>query len=203
MRRSGPRATPKRGRSSPVSSSGCWCGRAARSRAAPRSCSCATSSSARRAKPRPPSDAQLTATTVRAPVSGVVLTARPEERLGARLQGGDLVVTLGRTDTLELEFGVPQREIDRVAVGQRVHLRVDALPQHTFEGLVTSLGQLPRDTTEEVRFPVRALVPNPGELLKPGMAAHVRVLTARTSLAGRLLRGPVRWLRLTWWRVWA
>src|SRR3989440_275424 len=148
-------------------------------------------------------DAQLAATTVRAPVSGVVLTARPEERLGARLEGGDLVVTLGRTDTLELEFGVPQREIERVAVGQRVHLRVDALPQHTFEGLVTSLGQLPRDTTEEVRFPVRALVPNPGELLKPGMAAHVRVLTARTSLAGRLLRGPVRWLRLTWWRVWA
>jgi len=31
----------------------------------------------------------------------------------------------------------------------------------------------------------------------------VKVLTARTSLAGRLLRGPVRWLRLTWWRVWA
>jgi len=148
-------------------------------------------------------DAQLAATTVRAPVSGVVLTARPEERLGARLEGGDLVVTLGRTDTLELEFGVPQREIERVAVGQRVHLRVDALPQHTFEGLVTSLGQLPRDTTEEVRFPVRALVPNPGELLKPGMAAHVKVLTARTSLAGRLLRGPVRWLRLSWWRVWA
>src|SRR5207244_7732203 len=128
-------------------------------------------------------DAQLAATTVRAPVSGVVLTARPEERLGARLQGGDLVVTLGRTDTLELEFGVPQREIERLAVGQRVHLRVDALPQQTFEGLVTSLGQLPRDTTEEVRFPVRALVPNPGEFLKPSMAAHVKVLTARTSLA--------------------
>jgi GAF domain-containing protein len=148
-------------------------------------------------------DAQLAAATVRAPVSGVVLTARPEERLGVRLQAGDLVVTLGRTDTLELEFGVPQRDIERLAVGERVHLRVDALPQRTFEGLVTSLGQLPRDTTEEVRFPVRALVPNPAELLKPGMAAHVKVLTAPTSLAGRLLRGPVRWLRLTWWRVWA
>src|SRR5207237_1293391 len=84
-------------------------------------------------------DAPAAATTVRASVSGVVLTARPEERLGARLQGGDLVVTLGRTDTLELEFGVPQREIERLAVGQRVHLRVDALPQQTFEGLVTSL----------------------------------------------------------------
>ena len=39
-------------------------------------------------------------------------------------------------------------------------------------------------------------------LLKPGMEPHVKVLTARKSLAGRLLRGPVRWLRLTWWRVW-
>ena len=148
-------------------------------------------------------DAQLAATTVRAPVTGVVLTPRPEERLGARLEGGDLVLTLGRADTLELEFGVPQRDIERLAVGQPVRLRVDALPQRTFEGIVTSLGQLPRDTVDGVRFPVRALVPNPGDLLKPGMAAHVRVLTAPTSLAGRLLLGPVRWLRLLWWRVWA
>ena len=146
-------------------------------------------------------DAQLAATTVRAPVTGVVLTPRPEERLGARLEGGDLVLTLGRADTLELEFGVPQRDIERLAVGQPVRLRVDALPQRTFEGIVTSLGQLPRDTVDGVRFPVRALVPNPGDLLKPGMAAHVRVLTAPTSLAGRLLLGPVRWLRLLWWRV--
>src|SRR5439155_3576948 len=70
-------------------------------------------------------DDQLTATTVRAPVSGIVLTPRPEERLGAWLDGGDLVVTLGRTDTLELVAGVRQRDIDRVAVGQTVRLRVE------------------------------------------------------------------------------
>lgn len=148
-------------------------------------------------------DEQIAATTVRAPVSGVVLTPRPEERLGARLEAGDLVVTLGRTDSLELQFGVAQREINRVALGQRARLRVDALPQRTFEGRVTFLGQLPVDTQSDVRFPVRAKVANPDGLLKPGMAAHVKVLTRSTSVAGRLLRGPVRWLRLLWWRIWA
>src|SRR3989442_1149694 len=47
-------------------------------------------------------DDQVGATTVRAPVSGMVLTPRPEQRLGGRLQGGELAVTLRRTDTLEL-----------------------------------------------------------------------------------------------------
>lgn len=148
-------------------------------------------------------DEQIAATTVRAPVSGYVLTPRPEERLGARLASGDLVVTLGRTDTLELVFGVPQRDINRVVLGQRVRLRVDALPQRTFEGRVTFLGQLPLDSQPEVEFPVRAKVPNRDGLLKPGMAAHVKVLTQSTSVAGRLLRGPVRWFRLLWWRMWA
>jgi len=149
-------------------------------------------------------DEQLAATAVRAPVSGVVLTPRPEERVGARLEAGDVAVTLGRTDTLELEFGVPQREINRVAIGHRVRLRVDAVPQRTFEGTVTSLGELPADTSAaQVLFPVRARVPNAEGLLKPGMAAHAKVLTSPTSIAGRLLRGPVRWLRLVWWRIWA
>ncbi len=148
-------------------------------------------------------DEQVTATTVRAPVSGVVLTPRPEERLGAWLDAGDAVVTLGRTDTLELDFGVPQREVTRVALGQRVHLRVDALPQRTFTGVVSFLGALPADSTDDVWFPARALVANPDGLLRPGMTAHAKVLTASASVATRLLRGPVRWLRLVWWRIWA
>jgi GAF domain-containing protein/biotin carboxyl carrier protein len=147
-------------------------------------------------------DELVSATTVRAPLSGVVLTPRIEERLGAPLAAGGLVTVLGRTDTLELELGVPQYDVRRVAVGQRVRLRVDALPQRTFEGRVTAIGELPRDTSGGVAFPVRALVANPDGLLRPGMAAHARVLTASTSLAGRLLRGPVRWLRLTGWRLW-
>jgi len=148
-------------------------------------------------------DEQVELTTVRAPVSGMVLTPRPEERVGASLDEGDLLLTLGRTDTLELEFGVEQRDLGRVREGQEVRLRVDALPQRTFSGTVVSIGQLPVDTAEGVRYPVRARVANPDGLLKPSMEAYVRVLTDNASAGGRLVRGPVRWARLVWWRLWS
>jgi biotin carboxyl carrier protein len=148
-------------------------------------------------------DAHLGAMVLRSSVSGVVLTTRPEERLGARLDEGDALLLVGRTDTLELEFGVDQRDIARVAVGDEVRLRVDALPQRTFSGRVASLGQVPSELEGRVTFPVRAAVENDGGLLRPGMAAHARVLTAPASAAGRLLRAPLRQARLLWWRMWS
>jgi multidrug resistance efflux pump len=148
-------------------------------------------------------DEQLRYMTIRTPVSGVVFTPRPEERLGAKMDEGNTLVVVGRTDTLELEFAVDQRDVARVQVGDEVHLRVDALPQRTFVGRVTWLGSLPADTAGGASFPVRALVPNPAGVLRPGMRAHARVLTAPASLVGRLFRTPARQVRLLWWRLWS
>ena len=148
-------------------------------------------------------DERLAATVIRSPVAGVVLTPRPAERLGAKLEEGNLVVTVGRSDTLELEFGVDQRDIERVTLGQEVRLRVDALPQQTFSGRVTSIAPAPlADSAGRALFVVRAAVPNPDGLLRPGMAAYARVLTAPTSVLGRIFRTPVRQVRLLWWRMW-
>jgi multidrug efflux pump subunit AcrA (membrane-fusion protein) len=133
----------------------------------------------------------------------VVLTPRPEERVGTRAEAGDLLAIVGRTDSLELEFGVEQREITRVRLGEEVRLRVDALPQRTFSGRVVSIGALPASDSTSVVFPVRAMVANSAALLRPGMAAYARVLTAPTSVLGRVVRGPVRAIRLLWWRMWS
>lgn len=148
-------------------------------------------------------DARLAAMVVRTPVAGVVLTARPEERVGAHLAAGETAVAVGATDTLVLEFGVAQRDIGRVAVGQAVRVRVDALPQRTFAGVVSSLGASAVDGgATAARFPVRAAVPNPDGLLRPGMVAYAKVLTGRISVLGRLVRAPGRVARLLWWRAW-
>jgi len=148
-------------------------------------------------------DEELGLTTVRAPASGWVLTPRLEERTGSSLAEGDPLLVLGRTDTLELEFGVAQQDILRVRPGQAVRLRVDALPSRTFDGRVTSIAQLPAERDGEVRYPVRAAVANSDGLLKPEMAAHARVLTEPASILMRALRAPTRWARLAWWRIWS
>jgi GAF domain-containing protein len=148
-------------------------------------------------------DEELELTTLRAPVAGVVLTPRVGERVGTSLEEGDELLAIGRTDSLELDFGVTQRDIERVRPGQEVRLRVDAAPQRTFRGRVLAVAPMPADTGAEVHYPVRAVVANSDGLLKPGMAAYVRVLTDPASAATRLVRGPVRWLRLLWWRIWS
>ena len=148
-------------------------------------------------------DEQVAFTTIRAPTAGVVLTPHLHENIGASVEEGDLLLTLGRIDTLELEFGVDQRDVSRVLPGQEVRLRVDALPQRTFAGVVTSVGQLPSDTGNSVRYPVRASVANPDGILKPQMEAYARVLTAPVSAVTRVVRGPLRWGRLMWWRIWS
>jgi GAF domain-containing protein/biotin carboxyl carrier protein len=149
-------------------------------------------------------DEQLRFAVVRAPVDGTVLTPHPERRIGARVEAGDAVLLVGRTDSLELEFHVEEREVVRVREGQRVRLRVDAVPQRTFEARLHVLGRVPADSVRgQVRFAARALVANPAGDLRAGMAAHARVLTDPASLATRVLRSPVRALRLFWWRMWA
>jgi len=148
-------------------------------------------------------DEQVRAATVRAPVAGVVLTPRPEERVGSWADAGSPILVLGRTDTLELEFAVDQRDVGRVSVGEEVRLRVDAFPQRTFAGRVTSLADVGTDSAGIVVFPVRAMVPNVDGALRPGMVAYARVLTAPSSILGRAVREPARRLRLLWWRMWS
>jgi multidrug resistance efflux pump len=148
-------------------------------------------------------DEELGLTTVRAPTAGQVLTPRMEERTGTSLAEGDPLLVLGRTDTLELEFGVAQQDILRVRPGQEIRLRVDALPSRTFGGRVTSIAQLPLHRDDGVLYPVRAAVSNSDGLLKPEMAAHARVLTEPASVLTRTVRAPVRWFRLIWWRIWS
>lgn len=148
-------------------------------------------------------EVELSSMTLRAPMRGVVLSARPERKIDSKLAAGESFVVLGRTDTLELEFGVDQRDINRVRVGDPVRIRMEALPQRTIDGRVTSVGAMALTGDTVVRYPVRALVPNTDGAVKPGMVAHARVLTSPASLAGRLLRTPVRVVRLLWWRMWS
>jgi RND family efflux transporter MFP subunit len=145
---------------------------------------------------------ELGATTVRSPVSGVVLTPRPDERVGQRVEAGEAVITVGRTDSLELDFGVDERDVARVRDGDEVRFRIAALPQRTFAGRVVWIAPVPGDSGSSVSFPVRAAVANPDGLLRPGMAAYARVLTEPASAAWRVLRDPMRALRLLSWRIW-
>lgn len=146
---------------------------------------------------------QLGLGVVRAGADGEILTSHPDRLEGVRFNAGDPLLLVGRTDTLELDMGIEESDVALIHPGQEVRLRVDALPGHTFTGHVVMLAQLPSDSGAAVVFPMRAVVANPDGILRPGMTAHARVLTEPASIAGRLLRRPIRDVRLLWWRFWS
>ncbi len=144
---------------------------------------------------------QLERTRLRAQVAGVVLTQRPDEMLGEWLNAGETFVVLGRTDRLEVEARVAQRDIERVRSGQRLRLKVTALPHYTFVGTVTEIAPYADSTLAgDPTFVVRAGLDNTGGLLRPGMDARAKIVGPRRPIGVLLARPFVRWAQMHFWR---
>ncbi|MGO8754826.1 MAG: efflux RND transporter periplasmic adaptor subunit [Gallionellaceae bacterium] len=93
--------------------------------------------------------------------------------LGQYLAPGASVVTLQKLDPMEVDFTVPQSQIDLIRVGMKAAVDSSAAPGKTFNATVTAIEPQLDTTTRNLK--VRARVPNPkGELL-PGVFATVRI----------------------------
>jgi multidrug resistance efflux pump/GAF domain-containing protein len=146
-------------------------------------------------------DERLERTRLKAQVAGVVLTQRPDEMLGEWLGAGETFVTLGRTDRLEVEAHVHQRDIERVEMGQRVRLKVPALPHYTFIGTVTEIAPHADSTIADApTFVVRAWLDNSEGLIKPGMEARAKIVGPRRPFGWWMARPVVRWAQMHFWR---
>jgi hypothetical protein len=122
--------------------------------------------------------------------------------VGEWLAPGDTFLVLGRTDRLELEARVAQRDIGRVRVGQRVRLKVPARPDYTFVGTVTEIAAHaePSVARDEPTVVVRAELDNARALLRPGMEARAKIVGPLRPIGYLLLRPLVRWVQLRFWR---
>lgn len=109
--------------------------------------------------------ATLARKTIRAPFSGVL--GIRQVNLGQYLGAGDPLVSLQSLDPIYVNFGVPQQEIPRVRVGQRVTVRTDDLGDAEFSARVTAFDSIVDQATRNVQ--VQATLSNPLGKLRPGM----------------------------------
>lgn len=109
--------------------------------------------------------------TIRAPFSGVVglRLASP----GQYVRPGDQIGTLDDLSQIKLDFDVPETRLAQLANGVRIVARTAAFPDRTFEGTISQVDSRIDPTTRTVR--VRALLPNPGEIIRSGMLMTVQV----------------------------
>ncbi|MBI2399009.1 MAG: efflux RND transporter periplasmic adaptor subunit [Xanthomonadales bacterium] len=122
---------------------------------------------------------RLAKTEIRAPFAGQV--GLRQVSVGEYVNVGDALVSLAQTDTLKLDFRIPETQATRAAAGQAVRIAVDAFPGEEFAGKVYAVDPQVDVATRSVML--RATLANPGGKLRPGQFANVRLALAERANA--------------------
>ncbi|EXI81059.1 MAG: Efflux pump periplasmic linker BepF [Candidatus Accumulibacter appositus] len=108
---------------------------------------------------------------IKAPFAGVV--GLRDLSVGALVEPGDLITTLDDDSAVKLEFPVPATYLQGLRPGLKVTASSRAYPGRTFSGTVKAVNSRIDPVTRSIR--VRATLPNPAHLLRPGMLMNVVV----------------------------
>lgn len=120
-------------------------------------------------------------TTLRAPVSGFVLSAT--EDVGAMVgpQTGPLFVISPPLTELMLTVPVSEADIGLVRIGQEAIFTVSAHPDRRFPAKVGEIESEPQRNGSSVSYRVRLKVQNPDRVLLPGMTTNVTLEIAEAD----------------------
>jgi HlyD family secretion protein len=90
---------------------------------------------------------------ISAPMDGLVTRRSIEEGetavLGTMNNAGSVLLTIADMSVLEAEVEVDETEIPSVSLGQQAKVMIDAVPDRTFKGHVTEVGNSPIQTTQQ------------------------------------------------------
>lgn len=123
---------------------------------------------------------RLDDTRITAPFSGFVsqksleVGAAVSNLAAATSNASVAILTLQDIDPVKIQLEVPEREVPRVRPGNRVRLTTDAYPAGRFGGTVARILHTLDPRTRTMGLEVD--IPNPEQLLKPGMYARVELV---------------------------
>lgn len=106
---------------------------------------------------------------IRAPFSGRLGISAVNP--GQFIDSGTTVTNLQTLDPIYVDFYLPQQQIPDVVVGQAVQITTDRLPGKIFTGKITTINPIVETDVRNVE--VEATLPNPQEILLPGMFTNV------------------------------
>ncbi|NOY78909.1 MAG: efflux RND transporter periplasmic adaptor subunit [Calditrichaeota bacterium] len=116
---------------------------------------------------------KLTYAKIRAPISGVI-TQRLIE-LGNNVGVNQKVFVMVNFDTLYARVFIPEKDIQKIHVGQRALVTVEAYPGREFWGHVKMINPIVDPESGTVKVTVMLL--KKGTPLRPGMFATVKIIT--------------------------
>ena len=140
-----------------------------------------------------------------APINGIVVTPKVEEKAGRLISRGETFCELVQPDRMAADVVFPETEESIVKPGDPVSLKVNALPTVTFQGKVERLGTQTIASEGDQYFQARAVFEN-AHGLREDMVGRAKVgvrggwfESGWYPVGYVLFRAPARWL---WRKVW-
>jgi len=96
---------------------------------------------------------------------------------GALLQVNEPIVSILENNPLTAVVYVIERDYQKIKVAQQSIVTTDAYPDKTFTGSVVRIAPLLKESSRQARVEIE--VPNPEQLLKPGMFVRAKIEFAR------------------------
>lgn len=131
---------------------------------------------------------------ITSPVDGTVVSRNitQGQTVAASFQTPTLFLIATDLTHMQVDTSVSESDIGSVKVGKAASFTVEAFPSQVFHGRVVQVRQSPQTIQNVVTYDVVVQVENPDLLLKPGMTADARIITAEAPDA---LRVPLEALR--------
>ncbi|HEY3489503.1 MAG TPA: efflux RND transporter periplasmic adaptor subunit [Candidatus Deferrimicrobiaceae bacterium] len=138
----------------------------------------------------------LSKATIRAPISGIILTRsiEPGQTVAASLSSPVLLTMAEKLSQMELHVSVDEADVGKIRKGQSARFTVDAWPDRTFPGRITAVHLASTTTNGVVTYETVIAVSNPDLALRPGMTATADITVQQV---GNALLVPNAALRFT------
>jgi HlyD family secretion protein len=135
-------------------------------------------------------------TNIVAPVDGIVVSRNVTmgQTVASSFQTPTLFLIATDLSKMQVDTSVSESDVGSVHAGDKARFTVEAYPDKTFEGVVSQVRQAPQTVQNVITYDVIVTVANPQLLLKPGMTATVRVVTAERRNILRVSDAALRYI---------
>ncbi|HEY2906608.1 MAG TPA: efflux RND transporter periplasmic adaptor subunit [Vicinamibacterales bacterium] len=125
---------------------------------------------------------------IESPIDGIVTARTIQEgemvMIGTMNNAGTVLMTLADMSTIQAEIEVDETNIPSVQIGQKAKITIDAIPDKSFKGHVTEIGNSPIQTTaasagtQATNFKVKVVLDEAVPNVRPGFTCTADITTA-------------------------
>jgi len=126
---------------------------------------------------------------IESPIDGIVTARSIQEgemvMIGTMNNAGTVLMTLADMSTIQAEIEVDETNVPNVQIGQPAKITIDAIPDKSFRGHVTEIGNSPivtaatsTTTTQATNFKVKVVLDEDVPDVRPGFTCTADITTA-------------------------